>query len=123
MSRSRIKLSSLLLNSVVLVIMTIMVIEIEEKSESKSSILDLKPNMSSVCPTPDPGIFAGKTNHLDDSSPENQHPMIVPIDPTHKDDSTSDFVINNGCYQIANYPRYPKHSKSVEIPVKPKYKQ
>lgn len=133
MSRSGIKLSSLLLNSVVLVIMTIMTIEIEEKSESKSIIADLKPNLASLCPTPDPGIFTEKQNYGDDSSSEEPHPMIVPRISVDKEEPGSnpesepgsDLFINNGCYQIANYPLLRKGSKPSQIlsTPKPKYKQ
>ena len=124
MSRSGIKLSSLLLNSVFLVIMTVMMIEIEEKSESQNSTADLKPNFYGVCTTPDPGIFAQKPNHPDDYLSQEQHPMIVPTPSTDNDQSESDFVIDYGCYQIARYFPSPERWKPPEIPLKPpEYKQ
>lgn len=122
MSRSKIKLSSLLLNSIVLVIMTVMVVEIEEKSESQSSTADSIPKLSTICPTPDPGIFAQKPNNEDYSSSDKQHPMIVPNPSTYKDRSESDFVIN-WCYQIAQYFPSSKGLKSQQVNLTPKYKQ
>ncbi len=123
MSRSRINLPYLLLNSVVLVIMTVMTVEIEENSESKSSLADLKPNFSSICPIPDPGIFTEKPNHQDNDSFDNQHPMILPTSPTDKDNSEENAVIKNGCYQIAKDSRVRKTPQYSTIPVNEQYKQ
>ncbi len=122
MSRSGIKLSSLLLNSVVLVIMTIMTIEIEEKSESNYSITNLKPNLASLCPIPDPGIFAEKPNDRDDSLSDNQHPMIIPRTSVVKEEGEPNSVSNNGCYQIAQHSLSRKSLKSREIPLAPKHR-
>ena len=123
MSRNGIKLSSLLLNSVVLVIMTVMVIEIEEKAKVQTGTTDSTPKFSTICPTTDPGIFAKTPNHGDDSSSEKQHPMIVPTPSTGKDHSESDFVIDHWCNQIAQYFPSPEPPQPQQAPLMPKYKQ
>ncbi|KST67410.1 hypothetical protein BC008_29905 [Mastigocoleus testarum BC008] len=102
--------------------MTIMMIEIEEKSEPNRSIANLKPNLASLCPIPDPGIFAEKPSDQDDSLSDNQHPMIIPRTPVVNEEKESDSVSNNGCYQIAKYSLSRKSLKSREIPLEPKYR-
>lgn len=99
-----------------------MVVEIEEKSESKSSTADSIPKLSTICPTPDPGIFAQQPNHGSDYSPEKQHPMIVPNPSIHQDNSESDFAID-WCYQIAQYFPSLRGLKSSQVPLTPKHKQ
>ena len=126
MSRSGIRLPSLLLNSVVLVIMTVMVIEIEEKPKFQNGTANSNPKFSTVCPTADPGIFAETPNHGDDSSSDSsqkQHPMIVATPTTDKDHSESDFVIDSWCNQIAQYFPSPEPPKPPQAPLMPKYKQ